>query len=68
MEIRRMWINQPSTAQPLHDHHRTNVLAVIEDINAKSVRVYFTSGDIISAQIPRLCLSHGWVSEKKVSS
>jgi hypothetical protein len=34
MNIRRMWINQPSTSQPLHHLHGTNVLAVEDDRGA----------------------------------
>ena len=55
--VQRMWINQPSTLQPLHNLHGTNVLAVREDIGW---RVYFLSGVVISQQVPRGTLSEGW--------
>lgn len=54
----RMWINQPSTLQPLHKLDRTNVLAV-ED-GDRVMRVYFLSGPIVSQQVPRNALSPGW--------
>ena len=58
MTIKRMWINQPSTAQPLHDLHGTNVLC--EDSKKEVVRIYFLSGDVVSQNAPRLCLDNGW--------
>lgn len=58
MEIKRMWVNQPSTLQPLHHLHGANVLAVKE---GQDWRIYFLSGDVISQQAPRLSLSEGWV-------
>ena len=54
----RAWINQPSTLQPLHHLHGTNVLAVHE--YGSTFRIYFLSGDCISQQADRLCLSIGW--------
>lgn len=58
----RMWINQPSTLQPRHDLHGTNVLACHEYDDTWCV--YFLSGNTISTHISRLCLSPGWVSGK----
>ncbi len=55
---RRMWINQPSTAQPLHHLHGTNVLAYQED--ETTYEIFFLSGDIISQQASYLSLSEGW--------
>lgn len=56
--LARMWINQPSTLQPLHSLHGTNVLAH-PDTDA-CYRVYFLSGDVVSQQVPREALSLGW--------
>lgn len=56
----RMWINQPSTLQPAHKWHGLNVLAVRETDNPEMARVFFTSGDVISARIPANSLSKGW--------
>lgn len=56
--MERMWINQPSTLQPLHHLHGTNVLAM-GDINRVS-RVWFLSGPVISQQVPSNALSRGW--------
>lgn len=57
-ELTRMWINQPSTLQPLHALHGTNVLAVHEYDD--TMRIYFLSGDCISQQVCRRVLSEGW--------
>lgn len=56
--IERMWINQPSTLQPFHKLHGSNVLALPD--GGDFVRVYFVSGDVISQLIPKLALSKGW--------
>jgi hypothetical protein len=56
----RMWINQPSTLQPFHKLHGTNVLAAREQGTDRVRRVYFLSGDVISQQMPRQALSEGW--------
>jgi hypothetical protein len=57
--MERMWINQPSTLQPLHHLNATNVLATHE--YDQTWRVYFLSGDVISMQVRRNCLSAGWL-------
>ena len=57
-QAKRCWINQPSTAQPLHSMHGTCVLAL--DYTAKSSLVYFLSGDVVSAVVLKLSLSDGW--------
>ena len=57
MDIRRMWINQPSTSQPLHHLHGLNVLVVEE---RDCFRIYFLSGDVVSQQIRKSFLSDGW--------
>lgn len=56
--LTRMWINQPSTLEPLHALHGTNVLAIAE--NPTTTRIYFLSGNIISQQVSPRCLSEGW--------
>ena len=56
--IRRMFVNQPSTLQPLHHLHGTNVLAVPE---GNGWRIYFLDGPVISQQAPREALSEGWL-------
>jgi len=52
-----MWINQPSTLQPLHALHGINVLA-IRDGDGR--RIYFLSGAVLSQQAPLNSLSEGW--------
>lgn len=58
--LRRYCINQPSTLQPLHHLHRSNVLALPG--TSETVTAYFTQGSIISTEIPRVALSPGWFS------
>ena len=60
--MKRMWINQPSTLQPLHRLHGVNVLAVKEPHSDNLMRVYFLKGTTISRPVPRLSLSEGWVA------
>jgi hypothetical protein len=55
---RRVWVNQPSTLQPLHEIDRTLGLAVYED--AGYSRLYFLSGPVISCRAPNNALSDGW--------
>lgn len=55
----RKWINQPSTLQPHHDLHGTNVLALHEYDD--TWMIYFLSGNIVNQQIHGSCLSNGWV-------
>lgn len=54
----RMWINQPSTLQPLHKMHGVRVLACPD--TDRTMRAYLLSGDIVSMQVPREALSSGW--------
>lgn len=56
--MERMWINQPSSAQPAHALHGMNVLAVHE--RGDWYRVYFLSGPIISQRVHKHALSKGW--------
>lgn len=61
----RMWINQPSTLQPLHKLHGTNVLAIDCNYNDRLKEIYFLQGDTISMLAPKLSLSLGWVRRSK---
>lgn len=56
--VRRAWINQPSTLQPLHRMHGTRVIALpsTED----QCVVCPVDGDIVSLLVPKSCLSSGW--------
>jgi hypothetical protein len=58
-DIKRMWVNQPSSSQLRHDLHGTNVIAVQETDRVHCV--FFLSGPAISCQIPNECLSAGWL-------
>jgi len=55
---KRMWINQPSTGQPLYALHGTNVLAAHE--HRDTCRVYFLEGPVESMQVLSVCLADGW--------
>lgn len=57
--MKRMWINQPSTKQPLNSFHGTRVLADMRE--GEYVTVYFLAGAAISMRVPRECLSEGWI-------
>lgn len=56
--LKRMWINQPSTSQPYHALHGTNVLAVKE--YGSTYCIFFLCGPIVSQQIDGAALSPGW--------
>jgi hypothetical protein len=58
--MKRMWINQPSTLQPLHSLHGTCVLAAPTSDSFEATTVYFLSGDVVSMAAPKLSLSDGW--------
>jgi len=58
MKIERMWINQPSTLQPYHDLHGTNVLATRKSDDTWII--YFLSGDVVNQVIDPISLSAGW--------
>lgn len=61
LNIKRMWINQPSTIQPFHELHGQNVLAVTEPECDKIFRIYFLSGPVVSQRIHSSALSKGWI-------
>ena len=63
MELKRMWINQPSTLQQHHDLKGRNVLTRYKD--KVFVRVWFVDGPVISQKIARNVLSHGWRETEK---
>lgn len=65
MNMRRMWVNQPSTHQPDHEHHGQNVLVMekegkLVEVSKGIVDVWFTQGPIHSMQMFTLGLSDGW--------
>lgn len=62
VEVKRMWINQPSTRDVLHHLHGTNVLGYKEKRGRDMYRIYFLSGDIISMRVMNTALSNGWIN------
>jgi hypothetical protein len=60
VNLARMWVNQPSSLQPYHGLHGTNVLAYPE--YGDVMRVYFLCGDVVSQQMSKAALSTGWLS------
>jgi hypothetical protein len=58
---RRMWVNQPSTLQPLHKRHGENVIAVLD--YKDTYRCYPISGEVSSFQCRSQSLSEGWTGD-----
>lgn len=60
--MERMWVNQPSTSQPLHKYHGQNVL-----YDRKGQTLYFCRGSVISMMVPTnpLPLSFGWQTQSE---
>jgi hypothetical protein len=56
---KRMWINQPSTLQPDHDHHGKNVI-ISNEPYSQFYRAHFLSGPVVSMLIASESLSEGW--------
>jgi hypothetical protein len=54
----RMWVNAPSTHDPMHCHHGERVLA-IHDYGGIA-RVYPITGEVVSMQMPWRSLALGW--------
>lgn len=65
-ELKRMWINQPSTLQPLNEWHGENVLACVKSYTENTVKVYCLAGDTVSMIVPRNSLSEGWVPKDDI--
>lgn len=61
----RMWINQPSTQQPLHQLHGVRVLAISDGHDYS--RIYFLEGEVLSARVPSSYLSSGWPSTTRIA-
>lgn len=62
-QIKRCWINQPSTRDPLHQYHGRNVLAAYGH-EGYEVVLYFTEGPATSvAGTFAKCLSDGWCAQ-----
>lgn len=59
LELTRMWINQPSTLQPLHELHGTNVLVNVD--LSPYPQVWFLDGPVISMKCDRNALELGWL-------
>jgi hypothetical protein len=59
---KRMWVNQPSTAQEHHCYHGERVLAMHD--YGGIARVYFLAGEVVSMQMPWRALSCGWPAER----
>lgn len=56
--VRRMWVNQPSTMQPMHDRHGQLVIAH-HDYDDQW-RCFPIAGNTVSFMANRLWLSDGW--------
>jgi hypothetical protein len=64
--MQRYFINAPSSLQLLHELDGCNVLADLSTMSEgdRTVTVYFTSGQTISARIPVKFLSKGWIKRQ----
>jgi hypothetical protein len=58
-KIKQCWINQPSTAQPLHKQDGKNVLVAFDHDGYPTV-IYFLDKAASIAGDFRLCLADGW--------
>jgi len=58
----RLWINQPSTLQPDHEYHGTNVWADEDewDFGEEYLDVWLSDANVHSMRIARSSLSRGW--------
>ena len=56
--LKRMWINQPSSKQPFHELHGSRVLVVHD--SSSTARIFFVDGAVESQDIDPLALSDGW--------
>ena len=65
--IYRAWVNQPSTLQPLHDRHGEFCIVNDKDPSANDVDIYFTTGDVHSMSVSRLCISRVYLSKAEQS-
>jgi hypothetical protein len=67
MNLKRMWINQPSTLQKYHKLHDVNVL--VEDIpkREKYTRIFHISGIVHSEEVDSNILEDGWRSNFIIS-
>ncbi len=59
--LERMWVNQPSTLQPDHKLHATNVLAIKSTPRCHTI--FFLSGNTVSQEIESRSLSVGWTGK-----
>ena len=60
--LKRYWIDQPSTLQPLHHMNGTNVIVDDSELQNVTCTVAPVSGDTITMQVPRIVLSKGWTN------
>lgn len=65
-DIKRGWINQPSTLQVAHKWHGIRVLYA--PYTDDSYAVFFLQGEVVSMILPRLCVSHDgmWPESSRV--
>jgi hypothetical protein len=60
----RMWVNQPSTQQPMHHMHGTRVLA--KPYTDNTSLVWWLEGSVVSSVMPSLYLSAGWPATTQI--
>lgn len=57
-DIKRAWVNQPATTQPLHHMHGTRVLRRPD--GPGFAQIYFIDGPVHSMRVQTAALSDGW--------
>ncbi len=68
MSLERMWINCPSKLQEHHSLHGMNILVDLSECDRGFVRIWFTTGEVISMIFPKRHLSKGWQKTTKKAS
>ena len=58
--IKRVWVNAPSTLQQEHQYNGTRLLAEYAGKNDAYVTCYFLAGNVVSRIFSRSSLSPGW--------
>ena len=68
IDIKRAWVNQPSTLQKEHSLHGELVLFADTDDPFGVVDVWFTSGTTTSRRMFKSSLSYGWPEQLQIKA
>lgn len=68
MDLKRMWVNQPSALQPDHALHGECVLVNADEAKVNTVvEAWFVHSAVVSQQVFRTSLSSGWPMHLRLS-